>query len=310
VRRRRLGLGGSCDGGWNGSCRPPSSRLRTRSAIRAAIHLTLEGPRIRGIATRVPRFVPGQPVPCLEVTDLSLGDPRGLVSMDGRDSQREWSKERILALFVHDDGRVLSPTARQIWALLLEQMPGPGRYLDYGESARVFRGSDSRRRAPGPSSLRGAVAVSPWSARTREKEQGPRLRKPGAGRSSAIGLAAVRQHRLNELAKEETAWNLESESRATSIRSHSAVDTPLEGLAMPDWREQILRSSRRASSQSRWWPIQMACERASLGQVLAERASSPWCLRIPSRFGSPTSPRFRSRAGSGESVDLVVLVGR
>ncbi|MGA7412265.1 MAG: DUF6079 family protein [Bryobacteraceae bacterium] len=28
-----------------------------------------------------------------------------------------------------------------------------------------------------------------------------------------IGLPAVRQHRLNELAKEEAAWNLESESR-------------------------------------------------------------------------------------------------
>ena len=34
------------------------------------------------------------------------------------------------------------------------------------------------------------------------------------GAIERIGLPAVRQHRLNELAKEETAWNLESKSRA------------------------------------------------------------------------------------------------
>ena len=36
---------------------------------------------------------------------------------------------------------------------------------------------------------------------------------PGVARSNEIGLPAVRQYRLNELANEEKAWNLESESR-------------------------------------------------------------------------------------------------
>ncbi len=104
----------------------------------AAAHLTLEEPRIRGIATRVPRFVPGQPIPSIEVTGVPW-EIRGYWSLwTVAIRSAEWCKERVLPLFLHDDGRVLAPTARHLWSLLLEQMPSPGRYLDGGESTRIF----------------------------------------------------------------------------------------------------------------------------------------------------------------------------
>src|ERR1039457_6455944 len=104
----------------------------------AAAHLTLEEPRIRGIATRVPRFVPGQPIPSIEVTGIPW-EIRGYWSLwTVAIRSAEWCKERVLALFLHDDGRVLAPTARHLWSLLLEQMPNPGRYLDGDESTRIF----------------------------------------------------------------------------------------------------------------------------------------------------------------------------
>ena len=200
---------------WPDGTVMPSAVFTLADAERypAAIHLTLEGPRIRGIATRVPRFVPGQPVPCLEVTDLSW-EIRGVWSLwTVAIRSAEWSKERILALFVHDDGRVLSPTARHIWALLLEQMPGPGRYLDYGESARVFAEVTAAAERQGHPLYEELLRFhrGRLERERRNKDHAFEARRRAIER---IGLAAVRQHRLNELAKEETAWNLESESRA------------------------------------------------------------------------------------------------
>ena len=93
---------------------PPSAVLGAAEAESqpAAAHLTLEEPRIRGIATRVPRFVPGQPIPSIEVTGIPW-EIRGYWSLwTVAIRSAEWCKERLLALFLHDDGRVLSPSAR------------------------------------------------------------------------------------------------------------------------------------------------------------------------------------------------------
>ncbi len=80
--------------------------------------LRLDHPKVRGILSRLPRFVPGMPVPTLRFSSL----PANLIgvwslweiSIVTQDRQ----KRRMLPLFVHDDGRVLAPTARFLWEQL------------------------------------------------------------------------------------------------------------------------------------------------------------------------------------------------
>src|SRR5205823_5805412 len=68
--------------------------------------ITLEEPRVRGLATALPRFVPGQPVSTILLADLPA-DVRGWWSLwrIGVHSS-DWNRHRIMPLFLHDDGRV------------------------------------------------------------------------------------------------------------------------------------------------------------------------------------------------------------
>lgn len=177
----------------------------------AAIHLTLENPQIRGIASRVPRFVPGQPIPSIELTGMPW-EIRGYWSLwtVGLRST-EWCKERILALFQHDDGRVLTPTARHVWNLLLEQMPTPRTYLAGSESSRVFAEVTSAADRHGHP-LYEELLQFHHARVDRERERKRYAFDVQRRAIERIGLLAVRQHRLNELDRDQTAWRIESES--------------------------------------------------------------------------------------------------
>ena len=178
----------------------------------SAVHLTLEDTQIRSIATRVPRFVPGQPIPSIEVTGIPW-EIRGYWSLwtVGIRSP-EWCKERILALFLHDDGRVLLPTARHVWTSLLEQMPTPRSYLDGGESTSVFAAVTTAAEHHGHPLYEELLRFH--HGRLDKDREKKRYTFEARRRSiERIGLPAVRQHRLNEIAREETAWDIESESR-------------------------------------------------------------------------------------------------
>ncbi len=77
--------------------------------------LRLDHPKVRGILSRLPRFVPGMPIPSLRFSSL----PANLVGLwslwELSILTQDREKRRMLPLFVHDDGRVLAPTARFLW---------------------------------------------------------------------------------------------------------------------------------------------------------------------------------------------------
>jgi superfamily II DNA or RNA helicase len=80
--------------------------------------LRLDHPKVRGILSRLPRYVPGMPIPALHFPSLPAGIA-GLWSLweiciVTQDRQRR----RMLPLFVHKDGRMLAPTARFLWEQL------------------------------------------------------------------------------------------------------------------------------------------------------------------------------------------------
>ncbi|MCA2972179.1 MAG: DEAD/DEAH box helicase [Acidobacteriaceae bacterium] len=200
---------------WPDGITTPSAvfTLADAQSLPAAAHLTLEEPRIRGIATRVSRFVPGQPIPTIEVTGVPWGI-RGYWSLwTVAIRSAEWSKERVLALFLHDDGRLLPPTARHLWSLLLEQMPSPRRHLNGSESTRIFTEVATAAERQGLPLYEELVRFH--NGRLERQRENKRFAFDARRRAiERIGLAGVRQHRLNELDKEETAWKLESETRS------------------------------------------------------------------------------------------------
>jgi superfamily II DNA or RNA helicase len=180
----------------------------------AATHLTLEDPRVRGIAASIPRFVPGQPVACVE-TDGLPWDVRGIWSLWAiAISGAGWRHERVLPVFLHDDGRQLQPTARHVWDLLLDRCPSPARFLDSREAERVYSEVAAAAESQGRSLYEGITHFHNGRLK-REKENKRYAFEVRRRAIEKIGLAAVRQHRLGELMKEEAEWNRDFEARST-----------------------------------------------------------------------------------------------
>jgi superfamily II DNA or RNA helicase len=90
----------------------------TAGTAAAGETLALDHPRVRAMLTQLPKFVEGMPLPSVKVPSLPAGIAGlwsiwevSLVTLDRR-------KNSILPLFLHDDGRVLAPTARFLWEQL------------------------------------------------------------------------------------------------------------------------------------------------------------------------------------------------
>ncbi|MEO5349441.1 MAG: SNF2-related protein [Magnetococcus sp. YQC-3] len=182
----------------------------------SACHLTLEHPRVRALATRIPRFVPGQPVPVVALPGLS-GQVSGYwslwrIALQGVAGQHH----RIMPLFVHDDGRVLQPTARRIWDQLL--------VVECAILSHI-KGSDSQAllsRAMEIAETHGlpiyqALLESHNAQLVRQREKAAFAFSMRRQALQRIGLAEVRNHRLTLLAQEETKKWAELTAQAKTI---------------------------------------------------------------------------------------------
>jgi len=80
-----------------------------------ACHLTLEDSRVRGLAMRLPRFVPGQPISVVTIPGIT-NEVTGIWSLWRIGiTTMEWNRHRIMPLFIADGGKVFAPTARHLW---------------------------------------------------------------------------------------------------------------------------------------------------------------------------------------------------
>ena len=168
----------------------------------SARHLTLEDPRVRGLVERLPRFAPGQPISCLAITGLPAG-AKGFWSLwQVTLHAPEQDRSRVMPLFRHDDGRALAPTARFIWDRLLSEQPVAGGNLDGAAAATAFGLVERSAREHGQQIYQELLRAhrSDVSARGERSEHSFAARRRSIAR---IGLPAVRNHRLAELAVEE-----------------------------------------------------------------------------------------------------------
>jgi len=181
---------------------------------RPASHLlTLEDAKVRGLATRLPVFVPSQPVPVITLPDLPPG-VTGLWSLWRISiSAAEWNRRRIIPLFLADDERVLLPTAHRIWDQLLTTSPTIRDYLGAEASSQAFE----RLRRVAERQGKEIYDELLQAHRERLAQEREKSEYAFASRRRAIeriGLAQVRGHRLVLLEQEERKFTEELERRA------------------------------------------------------------------------------------------------
>jgi len=176
-------------------------------------HVTLEDPKVRGLAMRLPPFAPGQPVPVITLPGLAP-EIMGFWSLWRISiSTADWNRRRITPLFLADDGRVFAPTARHIWDQLLVTKPTILRHLDIETSHQAFdqlRGAAERQ---GKTIYDEQVAAH-RERLAREREKGEYAFAARRRAIERIGLPQVRNHRLSLLEQEEERFRVELERRA------------------------------------------------------------------------------------------------
>ena len=178
-----------------------------------ARHLTLEDPRIRGLAMRLPRFAPGQPISVVTIPGIS-DEITGLWSLWRIGiATMEWNRHRIMPLFLGDGGKVFTPTARHLWDQLLSATPDVQGHLDMDESKDAFNRLEEIAEEHGRT-IYDELVQEHRTRLTREREKGEYAFAARRRVIERVGLPQVRDHRLTQLQQEERAWSEELERKA------------------------------------------------------------------------------------------------
>jgi len=179
----------------------------------AARYLTLEDPRVRGLAMRLPRFAPGQPVPVVSISGIS-DEVRGIWSLwQIAIAAMEWNRRRIMPLFLADSGMIFMPTARHVWDQLLVTSPVFRSILGADVSQTVFTRLQKAAEEHGKS-IYEALVQEHRNRIGREREKADYAFAARRRTVERIGLPQVRSHRLNLLAQEEKAFREQLDEKA------------------------------------------------------------------------------------------------
>lgn len=176
-------------------------------------HVTLEDPKVRGLAMRLPPFAPGQPVPVITLPGLAP-EIMGFWSLWRISiSTADWNRRRIMPLFLADDGRVFAPTARHIWDQLLTTPPTILRHLDVETSHQAFERLQEAAEQQGKT-IYDELVQAHRERLAREREKGEYAFAARRRAIERIGLPQVRNHRLSLLEQEEERFREQLERRA------------------------------------------------------------------------------------------------
>ena len=178
-----------------------------------ARHITLEEPKVRGLAMRIPRFAPGQPVPILKVPGLSK-EVQGMWSLWRiAIATMEWNRRRIMPLFLSDNGNVYMTTARHVWDQLLAASPQICSMLDTEASPASL--TQLKKAAEEHGKPIYEELVQEHKARiAREQDKANYAFTARRKAVNRIGLPQVRDYRVNLLAEEERAFKEQLDQKA------------------------------------------------------------------------------------------------
>ncbi|HPH11603.1 MAG TPA: C-terminal helicase domain-containing protein, partial [Thermotogota bacterium] len=179
----------------------------------ASRHFTLEEPKVRGLAMRLPRFAPGQPISIVSLPGLSEG-VQGFWSLWRiAIATMEWNRRRILPLFLADNGMVYMPTARHVWNLLLTESVQLKAHLDADVSRSAFEKLKSAAEEHGKPVYE-ALTQEHKGRIAREREKADYAFAARRKTIERFGLPQVRNYRLNLLSHEERSFREQLEQKA------------------------------------------------------------------------------------------------
>ena len=182
----------------------------------AARHLTLEEPKVRGLAMRLPRFAPGQPVPIVSIPGLSV-EIQGVWSLWRiAIASMEWNRRRIMPLFLADNGMVYMPTARHVWDQLLAASTQVRSVLDTEVSQAAFAKLQNAAEEHGKP-IYEALVQEHRGRIAREREKANYAFAARRRTVERIGLPQVRNYRLNLLAQEERSFQEQLDQKAHAL---------------------------------------------------------------------------------------------
>lgn len=125
-----------------------------------------------------------------------------------------------MPIFLHDDGRILGPTARHLWDRLLEGFDAAAGQISGQEAQKAFS-AISQVAEPQGKVLYESLLHENRLRMDRERAKGEFAFQSRRTAVNRIGLAAVRAHRLAELEAEERLWR-ETLDRRTQIAPEMA----------------------------------------------------------------------------------------
>ena len=199
---------------------------REDSESSEANHLSLEDPHVRDLVSHLPFATPVQPIPVVELPGIS-DKVSGIWSLWRIAIQAaDRSIERILPLFVSEDGRVLGPTARAIWDRLIQAEDGTLRLQPDAISgsdaehtyARCAQYAEEHGRG-----LHQEILAAHRDRLGRERRKASHAFDARRRAIERIGLPQVRNHRLTQLETERQAWEAQMAERETAVSELSAV---------------------------------------------------------------------------------------
>jgi superfamily II DNA or RNA helicase len=179
----------------------------------AARHLTLEEPKVRGLAMRLPRFAPGQPVPIVSIPGLSE-EVQGVWSLwQIAIATMEWNRRRIMPLFLADNGMVYMPTARHVWDQLLAASTHVRSVMETSVSQSAFEKLQNAAEEHGKP-IYEALVQEHRGRIAREREKADYAFAARRKTVERIGLPQVRNYRLNLLSQEERSFQEQLDQKA------------------------------------------------------------------------------------------------
>jgi hypothetical protein len=110
-----------------------------------------------------------------------------------------------MSLFIHDDGRMLAPTARRIWDEMLTVNVTIRGYVEGEEADRIYHRSLDIAVTNGKH-IYGELLDAHRNRLRREQEKGEYAFSVRRSAVERIGLPEVRDHRLSQLSREEGTW--------------------------------------------------------------------------------------------------------
>lgn len=165
--------------------------------------ITLEDVRARAIVRDLPRYVPGIPLPMLQIDGLPSTVSGSWSLWEIRLASTQGERKRYQPVFVTDEGRSFAPTARRIWDLLLTEKVS---LADTGseEGDELYPAAQSAAETLGET----IIAAMLEEHRDRLTHDRERLEHAFEARQQAIGrvgLANVREYRRRRLEQEHAA---------------------------------------------------------------------------------------------------------